>query len=195
MSVMTENQAPTMNETFEPVDFSNVHEGDRIQFVTANNGFDGGDDVWRTGTVVKVTAATVVVTCGSHWFGSKAVLRKYQPAWNARCVSKAVTEQPARRPYNAENVQIVDQGLVMTALYIPDPEQAKDPKYVLEHITDSRYAGVEVVAVATRHFKTEGASASGWFIRSGLDHGSEGYPNKRDMREALRLTIRDYFAR
>lgn len=106
-----------------------------------------------------------------------------------------MSETPARRPYDAEHVQIVDQGLTVTALYIPDPEQAKDPAYVLENILDSRYTNVEVVATATRCFKSEGATASGWFIRSGLDHGSEGYPNKRAMHDALTHAIADYFTR
>ena len=194
---MTENLAPTMSETFEPVDFSNVHEGDRVQFVTANNGFGGsGDDVWRTGTVAKVTEKTVRVVCDDVSTRVKrdvAVLRRAD--WHYRCVSKAVTEQATRRPYGAEHVQIVDQGLVMTALYIPDPEQAKDPEYVLEHILDRRYENVEVVATATRHFKSEGAAVSGWVIASGNDYGSEGYPNKRALREALDITIADYFTR
>jgi len=103
------------------------------------------------------------------------------------------TTDKARTPYDAEHVAIVDMGRTVTALYIPDPEQAKDPQAVADNITAPEYANVEVVATATRCYKTEGATASGWFIRSGLDSGSEGYPNKRAMREALRLTISGYF--
>ena len=45
---MTENKT----ETFEGVSFSDVHEGDRLKFVNANNGFgSSGDDLWRTGMV------------------------------------------------------------------------------------------------------------------------------------------------
>jgi hypothetical protein len=107
----------------------------------------------------------------------------------------AMTEKQTRA-YDAKHVQIVDMGHTVTALYIPDPEQAKDPHHVLNNILDnSKYANVEVVATATRVYKSEGAMASGWFITSGGDYGSEGYPNKAAMREALRLTIRDYFAR
>ncbi|MDW6058105.1 hypothetical protein SAZ11_08380 [Streptomyces sp. FXJ1.4098] len=172
-----------------------MHESDRVQFVTANNGFDGGAQVWRTGAVVKVTEKTVRVVCDDVPTRVKrdiAVLRRAD--WHYRCVSKAVTGQPARRPYDAEHVQIVDQGLVMTALYIPDPEQAKDPKYVLEHITEQRYEGVEVVAEATRHFKNEGAVFSGWIVRSGPSYG-EPIANKREALAQLRREITDYFTR
>jgi hypothetical protein len=100
---MTENKT----ETFQPVEFGNVHEGDRVQFVTANNGFgSSGDDLWRTGTVVKVTEKTVTVEITGHnplaedvfrdgksrKLGRTARLR--QADWPRRCVNKAVTEQP-----------------------------------------------------------------------------------------------------
>ena len=181
-----------MSEKFEPTDFSNVYEGDRVQFVTANNGFDGGDDVWRTGTVTKVTAATVVVACEGSILGPTAVLRRI--GWNARCVSKVITEKPVHRPYDAKHVQIVDMGHTVWALYIPDPEQAKDPRHVLDNILDrSKYDDVEIVATATRLYKSQGAAVSGWIIASGPEHGSEGYPNKLEMRQALHLVIGQYF--
>jgi hypothetical protein len=103
-----------------------------------------------------------------------------------------MSEQPTRRPYDAKHVQIVDQGLTLTALYIPDPEQAKDPARVMENITDSRYANVEIVAEATRHFKNEGAAFSGWIVRSGPSYG-EPIANKREARAQLRREIADYF--
>ncbi|GAA2732208.1 hypothetical protein [Streptomyces nogalater] len=89
-------------ETFEPVDSANVHKGDRVRFVTANNGFGGGDNVWRTGTVTKVTEKTVRVECDSNAFGSTAVLRRNLAAWKARCVTKAATGQPADKPDNTD---------------------------------------------------------------------------------------------
>lgn len=104
MNATTENKT----ETFEPVTFQDVHEGDRVRFVTANNGFgsDGGD-LWRTGTVIKVTAKTVTVEITGHnplaedvfrdgksrKLGRTARLR--QADWHHRCVSKAATDQPA----------------------------------------------------------------------------------------------------
>lgn len=105
----------------------------------------------------------------------------------------AMTDTTARTPYDAEHIAIVDMGHTTWALYIPDPEQAKNPRAVAANITAPEYANVEVVATAIRCYKTEGATASGWFIRSGLDSGSEGYPNKQAMREALRLIISGYF--
>lgn len=104
-----------------------------------------------------------------------------------------MTDAKARTPYDVEHITIVDMGRTTWALYIPDPEQAKNPRTVAANITAPEYANVEVVATATRCYKTEGATASGWFISSGLDSGSEGYPNKPAMREALRLTIGGYF--
>lgn len=106
MSAMTENK----DETFEPVTFQDVHEGDRVRFVTANNGFgsDGGD-LWRTGTVTKVTAKTVTVAITGHnplaedvFVGGKSrklgrTARLRQADWHHRCVSKAATEQPPPR--------------------------------------------------------------------------------------------------
>jgi hypothetical protein len=107
----------------------------------------------------------------------------------------AMTEDKARTPYDAGHVAIVDMGHTVWALYIPDPGQAKNPRAVVDNITAPEYSDVEMVATATRCYKTEGATASGWFISSGVDYGSEGYPNKRAMREALRLTISGYFTR
>lgn len=100
-----------------------------------------------------------------------------------------------RTPYDAAHVAIVDTGRAVWALYIPDAEQAKDPRAVLDNLTAPEYADVEVVATATRHYRSEGAPVSGWFIASGPDSGSEGYANKQAMRDALRITIGGYFAR
>ncbi|MFD5566673.1 hypothetical protein [Streptomyces cadmiisoli] len=105
-----------------------------------------------------------------------------------------MTEKATRTPYDAEHVQIVDQGLAVTALYIPNPEQAKDPAYVLKNILDSRYEGVEVVAEATRHFKNQGAAFSGWIVRSGHSYG-EPIANKREALAQMRREIADYFTR
>lgn len=107
MTTMTENKT----ETFEPAAFADVHEGDRVRFVTANNGFgsDGGD-LWRTGTVTKVTDKTVTVEVTgpnplaedvfrggkSRKLGRTARLR--QADWHHRCVSKAATDQSATVP-------------------------------------------------------------------------------------------------
>lgn len=177
-------------ETFQPVDFSNVHEGDTVSFNRRDNGFDGsGDILRRTGTVIKVTEKTVTVECDDLW-GKAGVLRRAN--WHERCVQRS--RKAARRPYNAGNVQIVDQGLTVVALYIPDPEQAKAPEQVWDNITDRAYEAVEVVATMRRFYKSEGAMYSGWIVESGLNRG-EPIPNKGEAMEQLHYVIADYFTR
>lgn len=184
-----------MSEKFEPVDFSNVHEGDRVQFVTTENGFDGRGTYWRTGSVVKVTEKTVRVLCDDAPERVKrdiAVLRASD--WGSRAVNKAVTEKPERRPYNAENVQYVDQGSIVTAVWCSDP--TVDPTEALDKILyrDLPYE-VEVVAEATRHFKREGADFSGWIISRGNDYSTNPIARKRDALEELRGWVDGYFTR
>ncbi|MFF4576898.1 hypothetical protein ACFY15_00575 [Streptomyces sp. NPDC001373] len=190
---------------FAPVAFHDVHEGDRVRFVTANNGFGGGDDVWRTGTVVKVTDKTVTVEITgpnplaenvfvggkSRKLGRTASLRRTD--WQRRCVSKAVAEQPSRRPYNAENVRIVDEGAVVTAVWVSDP--TIDPSAALENILrrDLPYE-VEVIAEASRFYKRDGADFSGWVV-AGNGGNSDGIPNKREAMKNLGYAIRDHFTR
>lgn len=84
-----------MSEKFEPVAFTDVREGDRVQFVTANNGFDGGDQVWRTGTVTRVTDKSATVDCDTNVIGKTARLRRAD--WHYRCVSKAVAPAATAR--------------------------------------------------------------------------------------------------
>lgn len=202
--------AETETETFEPVTFQDVHEGDRVRFVTANNGFgsDGGD-LWRTGTVTKVTTKTVTVEITgpnplaedvfrggkSRKLGRTARLR--QADWHHRCVSKAVTEQPGRRPFNAENVQYVDEGSFVTAVWCSDP--AIDPAVALDNILRSFAEEVpyEVVQIAeaTRHFKQEGAGFSGWIISRGNDYSTEPISRKPDAVKELRGWVDGYFTR
>ncbi|ELP66244.1 hypothetical protein STRTUCAR8_10227 [Streptomyces turgidiscabies Car8] len=88
-----------------------------------------------------------------------------------------MTENQTRTPYDAEHIAIVELGHTVWALYIPNPDQAKNPRAVADNITAPEHADVEVVATATRCYKTEGATASGWFISSGSDYGS-GLPQQ-----------------
>ena len=180
------------DETFEPVAFADVHVGDRVQFVTANNGFDGGDQVWRTGTVTKVTGKTVTVDCDSNLLGKVARLRRTD--WHYRCVSKAAAEQPTRRPYTAENVQYVDEGFIVTAVWVSDP--TIDPTDALENVLrqDLDYEVVPI-AEATRHFRHEGADFSGWIISRGNDYSTTPIPRKRDALKELRGWVEGYFTR
>lgn len=185
-----------MSETFEPVDFSNVHEGDIISFARRNNGFGGsGDIAWRTGTVTRVTDKTVTVECEDVW-GKTGILRKAN--WRERCVSKAVTEQTVRRPYSAKSVRYVESagGTVVTAVWVSDP--TVDPAEALKNILrrDLPYE-VEVIGEATRHYQSEGASFSGWIVAatgSGYNY-SDSIPNKRQAMRELRWTVADVFTR
>lgn len=129
MSATTENK----NETFQPVTFQDVREGDRVQFVTANNGFgsDGGD-LWRTGTVTKVTTKTVTVEITgpnplaedvfrdgkSRKLGRTARLR--QADWHHRCVSKAAIEQEKRVADTRYFAQIETRKTGRTGVYEND---------------------------------------------------------------------------
>ncbi|GAA2694388.1 hypothetical protein GCM10010400_69950 [Streptomyces aculeolatus] len=177
---------------YEGVDFSNVHEGDRLQFTTRETGFNGRGLYSRTGVVVKVTEKTVRVDCGLESWNRTAVLRRAD--WHSRAVRRVVTEQPARRAYNAANVQYVDEGLIVTAVWVSDP--TIDPAVALENILrrDLPYEVVQV-AEATRHFKREGADFSGWIISCGNDYNTEPIARKRDAIKDLRLQVESYFAR
>jgi hypothetical protein len=188
VSVMTENKT----ETYEGVDPSNVHEGDRLQFMTRETGFNGRGLVVRTGTVVKVTAKTVRVDCRGSWEGI-AVLRKNLPEWVSRAVRRLVTEQPARRPYNADNVQYVDQGNIVTAVWCSDP--TIDPRVAYDNLLrrDLPYE-VEVVAEATRFYKKEGADFSGWVVSCGSNYG-DSIPSKREAMKHLRWAVAERFTR
>jgi hypothetical protein len=75
-------------ESFEPACFADFKVGDRIKFVSANNGFgQSGDDVIRTGTVIRATEKTLTVDCDPNWYGKRAVIRRAE--WNARCPLRA----------------------------------------------------------------------------------------------------------
>lgn len=194
---MTEDKELTTAETFEGVDPKNVHVGDRLQFMTRDTGFNGAGLYSRTGVVVKVTAKTVRVNCGnpSSWKPDTAILRKDAVEWHSRDVRRVVTEKPARRPYNAENVQYVDEGNIITAVWVSDP--AIDPAVALENVLCQGLPyEVEVIAEATRFYKKEGAGFSGWVVSShgGLNYG-DSIPNKRQAMKHLGWTVAECFTR
>ncbi|QDN64374.1 hypothetical protein [Streptomyces sp. S1D4-14] len=186
-----------MSETYEGVNPSNVHVGDRLQFMTRETGFNGRGLYSRTGVVTKVTAKTVRVVCGdpASYKPDSAVLRKDVVEWHSRDVRRIVTEKPARRSYNAENVQYVDEGNFVTAVWCSDP--TVDPAEALENIlrTDLPYE-VELIGEATRFYKSEGASFSGWVVSTGggLSYG-DPIPNKRQALKELRWAVADRFTR
>lgn len=179
-------------ETYEGVDPNNVRVGDRLQFMTRETGFNGRGLVVRTGTVVKVTAKTVHVGCHVDWEGT-AVLRKHLPEWVSRAVRRVVTEEPARRPYNAENVQYIDDGNIVTAVWCSDPTIDAQVAYDNLLRRDLPYE-VEVIAEATRFYKKEGADFSGWVVSSGVNYG-DSIANKREAMKHLRWTVAERFTR
>jgi hypothetical protein len=189
---MTENKT----ETFEGVDSGNVREGDRLQFMTRETGFNGRGLVVRTGAVVKVTKKTVRIDCRDSYEGT-AVLRRDVVEWHSRNVRRVVTEQPARRPYNAENVQYVDEGNFVTAVWCSDP--SIDPKTALDNslrsLTSDVPYEVEVIAEANRFYRTEGASFSGWIISRGVDYSTEPIKRKPDAVKELRGWVEGHFTR
>ncbi|GAA3032564.1 hypothetical protein FHS39_002546 [Streptomyces olivoverticillatus] len=99
------------------------------------------------------------------------------------------------QPYDADHIAIVDMGHTVWALYIPDPEHAKDPQRVADNLLRPEYRDVEMVAGMQRHFKKDGAWFSGWVIEAPDGSNSDGIPNKRQAMKVLRATIRDHFAR
>jgi hypothetical protein len=191
----------------EPVAFQDVHEGDTLNFSRRDNGFGGSGDILRlAGTVIKVTDKTVTVEITGHnplaeavfvggksrKLGRTASLRRAN--WHERDVHR--TAQATRRPYNAENVQYVDEGNIVTAVWCSDP--SIDPKTALDNVLLSFVEKVpyevEVVAEATRFFKREGADFSGWVVSSGSNYG-DPIANKREALKHLRWAVADRFSR
>jgi hypothetical protein len=74
------------SERWEPASFAEFKPGDRIQFWTNDNGYGGVGEIWRTGTVSKVTARTITVDCDGNRLGPRAVIRLAE--WARRCPFK-----------------------------------------------------------------------------------------------------------
>lgn len=196
MSVMTESktEAAKLPGDYEPVAFQDVHEGDTLSFSRRDNGFGGTGGILRpTGVVTKVTNKTVTVKCEAGWGGANGVLRRAN--WNERDIHRIA--KATRRPFNAENVQYVDNGPIVTAVWCSDP--AITPEVALENDLRS-IAGevpyeVVVIAEATRHFRREGADFSGWIISRGNDYSDLPIAQKRDAVKGLRGWVEGYFIR
>lgn len=173
---------------FEAASFDDFAAGDRIRFVTANNGYDGtGEGVWRTGTVTRISASTMTIACDRNLIGKTARIRR--ATWTYRAPQRAAT---SRTPYSAEYVHVVDMGFTVWALYIPNPEHARDPRNVADNILDRKYADVELIATAERFRKCDGNGFSGWVV-AGNGGNSDPIPTKRQAMRDLRAVICDYF--
>jgi len=73
-------------EHWDAADFTDFKAGDRIRFVTIDNGYGGLGEAWRTGTVRTVTAKTIAVVCDRNLLGDRAVIRHAD--WSRRCPQK-----------------------------------------------------------------------------------------------------------
>lgn len=128
MSVMTENKT----ETFEGVEPSKVHVGDRLQFITRETGFNGAGLYTRTGTVVKVTEKTVHVDCRDDFQGI-AVLRKDLTRWVARDVRRVVTEKPVNQSDEVEEKVIELHDGYTTCVYCDYTAKARKDGTMRKH--------------------------------------------------------------
>ncbi|GGP55775.1 hypothetical protein [Streptomyces abikoensis] len=173
---------------FEAADFDDFAAGDRIRFVTANNGYDGtGEGVWRTGTVTRISASTMTIACDPNIIGKTARIRR--ATWTYRAPQRAATSQT---PYSAEYVHVVDMGATVWALYIPNPDHARDPRNVADNFLDPKYANVELIATAERFRKCDDNGFSGWVV-AGNGGNSDPIPTKRQAMRDLRAVICDHF--
>lgn len=99
-------------------------------------------------------------------------------------------------PYTADRVHYVDDGYLITAVYVADPD--RDPVEAVEAppaVEPGAWPPREqIIATATKYFQSRGDSLSGWVVSS--DHNHTGpYPNKKVAREELEDAVRDHFER
>ncbi|MEU0493526.1 hypothetical protein ABZ249_30230 [Nocardiopsis sp. NPDC006139] len=197
----------------EPVDFNDVNIGDELEFSNRDNGFGGtGGRIDRTGIVTAKTAKTVTVeTTGNNplavptftlnsrgrgkevTYGRTARLRAAD--WYDRSVRRV--EKAARTPYDADHVHIIDDGNTLTAIWIADPEKAKNPRATYNApLTYESQDDYETVAEATRYYKTRGATFSGWIVRDATgNHSTVPIPTKAKAMQALKQVVAEYFNR
>ncbi|MFD9205916.1 hypothetical protein ACFVZM_06500 [Streptomyces sioyaensis] len=122
--------------------------------------------------------------CGHHWCVEQRA-----------AAAPIVDERRAERtPYDADHVAIVDMGHTVWALYIPDPEHAKDPQAVADNLCDRKYTDVEMVASTQRFYKKDGAAFSGWVVEGNGGY-SDGIPRKPDAMKELKYVVAGHFKR
>lgn len=174
----------------EPVDFDAVHPGDRITFLTSDNGYGAdGTPYERTGIVRTKTNKSITVRCESNRLGNTAQITR--STWRRRAVRRV--EKPSRLPYAAHTVQYVDHGFSVIAIWVSDPNVSASEAYDNLLRRDLPYE-VEVIAEATRFCKSEGAAFSGWVIRTGLDY-TDPIKRKREALKHLRDAVAARFTR
>lgn len=182
------NHADPANEP-KRVQFADVIPGDQLEFLSADVKYGriiGAST--RTGTVTAKTAKTLTVQCAD---GSTARLRADD--WKVRSVHRSTTT--GRIPYGPEYVVYRDYGHTVDVVWVSDPDLYAHPEKINEL---DRTVEVEVIATATRQYKSEGHEESGWAIQGGMRGGMGVYavvPNKREMHEQLKAQIADYWDR
>ncbi|KOX10129.1 hypothetical protein [Nocardiopsis sp. NRRL B-16309] len=122
---------------------------------------------------------------------------EWSPGWTRQFADELQvneeTKEPARTPYDADHVVIIEEPGTITALYIYDPEKAKDPHATYNAPGFRAMDEYEVVAEASRFYKVCGADFSGWIVRSGNEYNTEPIPNKKAAMQELKYCIADYF--
>ena len=93
-----------------------------------------------------------------------------------------------RRPYNADNVIILDKGHAVWVLWSADPD-------VTAETVDVWDMSVEVVAHLRRVYKRDGHAQGGWIIDTRGLRDEHIATNKPDAMRILRQAITDYFNR
>lgn len=77
-------------ETYAHAGFDDFEVGDRMKFCTSDNGFGStGGLIWRTGTVTKISAVTITVSCDPNRIGPRALIRRSPPAYEDRSPMRA----------------------------------------------------------------------------------------------------------
>lgn len=123
-------------EQWDHAAFKDFKAGDRIRFVTNDNGYGGLGEYWRTGAVTKVTAKTVAVDCDRNSLGDRAVIRLAD--WSHRCPMKI---RPGHRveiqPFVRSRESTFDRQDMISIISEPDgteiqkanlPSMARNPK-------------------------------------------------------------------
>jgi hypothetical protein len=87
-------------------------------------------------------------------------------------------------------VQNIDEGDMVTAVWWADPSMTAEQ--ALERVID-RTLEIEIVSVATRYLRSEGASFRGWIVRSGSNH-TDPIGAKRSAMVEMRRQVREYFS-
>jgi hypothetical protein len=102
------------------------------------------------------------------------------------------TEQ-TRTPYTADHVAYVHEAGEVTALYIPDPEHAKDPKGTWAKCRDIawwRASGVECIATLVRDGRRWNVEGS---AHDAFPDSNNGAATKREAMEGLRRVVAEHF--